>query len=77
MAKVKIHIWHNINGQIVAIGRPMGAAKCVPLSGKDQSVLETEIEEAHIATLHRTHVVDVDQKCVVKHPRVKGTGPIG
>jgi hypothetical protein len=71
MAKVKIHIWHNANGEIVAVGRPIGATKCVPLSGEDQSVLETEIEEEHIASLHRTHVIDVSQKTVVEHSQLK------
>jgi hypothetical protein len=74
MAKVKIYVWHNVSGEIVAIGRAMGAAKCVPLSGDNQSVLETEIEEGHIVGLHETHIVDVRQKALVKQPGRKGSG---
>jgi len=74
MAKVKIHIWHSANGEILAIGRPMGTAKCVPLSGQDQSVLETEIEEEHIARMHQTHVVDAGLKTLVEHSQLKRSG---
>ncbi len=74
MAKLKIHVWHSANGKIVAIGRPMGAVECVPLSGEDQSVLETEIEEEHIARLHQTHVVDVRQKTLVEYSQLKRSG---
>jgi hypothetical protein len=66
MAKARLHIWHNLNGEIVAIGRPMSGDKCVPVSGEGESILEAEIEEELIAGLHRTHVVDVHRKCVVK-----------
>lgn len=66
MSKVKIHVWHNINGEIVAVGRPVGAAQCVPLSRENQSVLETEIEEGDILGLHLTHIVDTRLKSVLK-----------
>jgi len=66
MTKVNVFVWHNVNGEIVAVGRAMGANKCVPLSGEDQSVLETEIEEEHISRLHETHIVDAGQKSLVK-----------
>lgn len=68
MAKVSIHVWHRITGEITAVGRPTGAAKakCVPLPGQNRSVLETEFEEKHIAGLHQTHMVDVSQRTLVK-----------
>jgi hypothetical protein len=66
MAKVNIYLWHKVDGKIVAVGRPIGAAKCIPLGGENQSVLETEIDEKHIAEVHQTHVVDVSQKALVK-----------
>jgi hypothetical protein len=37
----------------------------MPLSGEGQSILEAEIEEDHIAGLHRTHIVDAHQKYVL------------
>ena len=65
MAMVKIYVWHKIDGEIVAVGRPMGKGKCIPLSSEDQSVLQTEFEEKHISALHRTHVVDAGQRALV------------
>lgn len=65
MATITIHVWHTMSGEIVAVGRPLGGAKCVPLSGENQAVMETEIEEEHIPGLHQTHVVDVVKKAVV------------
>jgi len=70
MAKAKIHIWHNVGGEILAIGRPVNSRNCVPIPGQDQATLETEIEEALIPTLHSTHIVDVHQKRLVKRTPV-------
>lgn len=67
MAKVTIHVWHNTSGEITAIGRPIGGAKCVPLGGGDQAVMEAEVEEGQIAGLPRTHLVDVARRAIVKH----------
>ena len=64
--KVLIHVWHGVTGEIVAVGQPMGAAKCIPLSGEGQSVLEAQIEEEQIAGLYQTHMVDVDHKALIK-----------
>jgi hypothetical protein len=75
VAKVKIHVWHKVTGEIVAVGRSMGEAKCIPVSGEGQSVLETEIEEKNIKGLHQTHIVDVHQRAVVKHGYGDGPGP--
>ena len=71
MAKVLIHVWHNVTGEITAIGRPVCGAKCVPLGGENQAVMEAEIEEEDIAGLHRTHIVDVVRRAVVKHSDCK------
>ena len=67
MAKVIIHVWHTVTGEIVAVGRPMGGAKCIPLSGENQAVMETDVEEDQIQGLHQTHVVDAARKAVVPH----------
>jgi hypothetical protein len=71
MAKIKIHVWHKLNGKITAIGRPVGESKCVPLPKENHAVFETEVEKAMIKELHRTHIVDTVQKRLVKHPRAK------
>ena len=67
MAKITIHVWHNLNGEITAIGRPMSKTKCTPLSGENQGVLEAMVEEDLVASLHNTHRVDMTQRAVVKH----------
>jgi hypothetical protein len=69
MAKTNIFVWHNATGQIVAVGRPMGKHKATPLAGENQFVLQTEIDEAHIKGLHRSHIVDANGRALVKHPR--------
>ena len=69
MAKISIHVWHNLTGEIVAVGRPIGGAKCTPLSGENQAVLEAVIEEELLSSLHKTHKVDMTQKAVVKQSR--------
>ena len=70
MAKASIHIWHDAAGRIIAIGRPRSnrdsARKVVPIAGKNQFVLETEVDEAHIKTLSGTHAVDVQKKTLVE-----------
>jgi hypothetical protein len=70
MGKVKIHVWHNAAGQIIAVGQPVlgldSDLRVTPLTGEGQLVLETEIDEAKMKNLHQTHVVDVHKKVLVK-----------
>jgi len=61
----KIHVWHRLSGEIVAVGRASGKRGCVPVSGENQFVLEVEVAEKDIASLHRTHFVDPIKKAVV------------
>lgn len=74
MAKVTIFVWYDITGEIVAIGRPMGEGKAVPLTAENQAVLETEIEEEDIAGLPQTHIVDGSRKLLVKWDTAQQTG---
>jgi len=67
MKKVKVFVWHNVNGEITAVGRPVEQYPAVPMSGENQFLLETEIEEKDISELHKTHLVDMHQKSIVKH----------
>lgn len=71
MTKIKIHIWHNVHGKITAIGQPVGESKCVPLPDENHAVFETEVEKDTIKELHLTHIVDIVQKRLVKHPDAK------
>ena len=70
MAKVKIHVWYDASGQIIAVGRPMSPSgsgrHAAPLAGKNQFVLETEVAEDIAKTLHQTHTVDVAKKVLHK-----------
>ena len=66
MAKVTVHVWHKVTGEIVAVGRPVGGTKCVPLGDGNKSAIETQIDEEHIPGLHKTHFVDIHRKLVVK-----------
>jgi hypothetical protein len=61
----KIHVWHRLSGEIVAVGRASGKRGCIPVSGENQFVLEVEVAEEDIASLHRTHFVDAIKKAIV------------
>jgi hypothetical protein len=71
MAKVKVFVWHNLAGNIVAIGQAVGGAKCVPVSSANEPVLEAEIEEAQLPKLHETHTVDISTGTLVTHSAAK------
>ena len=65
MGMTRIHVWHDTSGKIVAIGRRVGNARCVPMASDRLAVLEVDVEEADIRSLHRTHTVDPLRKAVV------------
>lgn len=62
----KIHVWYNMSGKIVAVGRPSDKGNAVPVTGENQFMLETDIEESQISSLHQTHMVDPLRQVVVK-----------
>ena len=66
----KIHVWYKLSGEIVAIGRASDKANVVPMSGENQFVLETDIEESQISSLHTTHTVDTLKQALVKRKAV-------
>ena len=72
MAKVKIHVWHGFNGEIIALGHPVKGTdsklQVTPITGAGQGVLETEVAEELIKSLHQTHIVDMDKKVLAEHP---------
>jgi len=68
----KIHVWHNLNGEIIAIGRSFGTAKCLPISGENQFIVEVEVPDADISSLHRTHLVDPVKKVLVPVDKTSG-----
>jgi hypothetical protein len=73
MPKIKVQIWHNINGEIIAVGRPVAPYTrnlgVIPKCTYDQMVLESEINEENIKDLHRTHIVDVEKQILVTYKK--------
>jgi hypothetical protein len=66
VARANVFVWHNLSGEILAVGRPMGTAKCIPISIEGGSVLEAEVDEESIAELATTHLVDVHERALVR-----------
>ena len=62
----KVHVWHNISGNIMAVGRVVGEAKCLAVPSGDQLVTEIDVEESSISSLYRTHIIDVIQKTAIE-----------
>lgn len=63
---VKVHVWYKLSGEIVATGHASGKAKCLPVGGENQAVLEIDIEDSAVSNLHKTHVVDPLRQTIVK-----------
>jgi hypothetical protein len=73
MAKIKIHIWHDIKGGIVAVGHPVMENKAlklgfIPIGTPNFPTIETEIEQELVANFHKTHTVDVKNRSLVTRP---------
>ena len=66
MPKIKIMVWHTLTGKIVAVGQPTSEFEIAFCGEADQAVLVTEIDDELLDGLHRTHVVDLDRKALVK-----------
>ena len=64
-ANMKIHVWHGVAGEIVAIGHSTSDRLVTPLPLEGQFVMETEIDESLVKNLHKTHMVDVQQNVLV------------
>jgi hypothetical protein len=66
VAKMKIHVWHGVAGEIIAVGHPTSDRLVTPLALEGQLVLETEVDKSLVKNLHKTHIVDVHKKVLVK-----------
>ncbi|WP_314246682.1 hypothetical protein [Streptomyces sp. DSM 40907] len=66
MANVKVTVWHDVAGEIVAVGRAMGDRKSVAVGGNGFNVLDIEIAEEEIKSLPQTHLVDSSRKAIVR-----------
>jgi len=70
MAKKTTHIWYDAKGTILAVGHAtQGALKHIlqvaPVLRKGQSILQVEVPEGDLRTLHATHRVDPKKKALV------------
>ena len=70
MGMTTVHVWHDIDGKIVAVGQPVGGAKCLPGASGKHHVLEIEVEESEISSLHRTNMIDPLRKVAVEIPTI-------
>jgi hypothetical protein len=60
--KTRIHIWHDREGKIIAVGKPAKhmVERVVPKpANKNQFVISTDVEDDEIKKIHQTHFVDV------------------
>ena len=66
----RAHIWHDASGKIVAVGyAPEGKnhdIQAVPLAAQDHTVLEIDLSEHVLETVHLTHYIDVEKRCLVE-----------
>jgi hypothetical protein len=69
VAKMKIHVWHGVGGEIIAVGHPASDRLVTPLPAEGQLVVETQMDESLVKNLHKTHIVDVRKKVLIKVPR--------
>jgi hypothetical protein len=66
MAKVKVSVVHKLTGEIVAVSTSTASIEglsltAIALSGPDESVIETEVEENDLASLLTSHIVEGQQ----------------
>jgi len=73
MANVKVTVWHDVAGEIVAIGRAMGDRKGIAVGGDGLNVLDVEVAEEDITSLPRTHLVDASRKEIVERSSYAST----
>jgi hypothetical protein len=67
VAKATAHVWYDLSGNIVAVGRPLSdRGTFTPLGDEETLTLETEVEESLLETLHHTHVVGAERALVSK-----------
>lgn len=70
MTTKNVHIWYEAKGTILAVGHVPQAAlqhirQVAPILRKGQQVLQVEVQEDALSTLHATHRVDPKKKVLV------------
>jgi hypothetical protein len=60
--KTRIHVWHDQQGKIIAVGRPAKhmADRIKPMPAKKgHSVISIDVDDSAVKGILRAHVVDV------------------
>lgn len=68
MKAANVYVWHDKNGTILAIGKPIedGCERVTPIAfHRDHGILEVEATGLHIDALRDTHHVDVRMKRLI------------
>ncbi len=79
----KCHVWCTAQGAIVAVGYPFRAAdpsaKIIAVAADGQHVVELEIAEDLLPTIHLTHRIDIKRSLLVPNSdeRLAGLGEGG
>jgi hypothetical protein len=60
MTDVHAFVWHDLDGNVTAVGHVVGDRKVEPVTRDGRRVLKLTIAEEHLPTLHLTHAVDVE-----------------
>jgi hypothetical protein len=60
MAEIDAFVWHDLRGNITAVGYVVGESKeqVEPLVHGDRRVLRTPLTEEQLSSIHLTHAVD-------------------
>jgi hypothetical protein len=63
MADVEAFIWHDLYGNIAAVGHavPGHARKVTPLARPPHQILKTRVSTELLRNLHLTHAVDIEK----------------
>ena len=68
MKAASVYVWHDKNGQILAIGKPIedGCERVTPIAfSRDNGILEIDAAGLHVDALRDTHHVDVKMRRLI------------
>jgi hypothetical protein len=68
MTEVDVFVWHDLSGNITAVGHVVagsGDQVVEPVATGDRQVLTVRLLPDHLPTLHSTHIVDMERRCLV------------
>lgn len=68
MAETEAFVWHDLDGNITAVGHQMPGSERIiePIVSDDRRVLKLRIATEYLAELHLTHVVDIENAKITR-----------